>query len=142
MSDGISSTTVVIRTRVDLVRPSLGLGVPRFARRGGASRLRSARRLPFGFEFSSVLATKIYGFRNDCSRIRSVMIAYASAFLRVACNFCKQAKICVRLALHFPLTYAKNVTRDSHIGLASLRLGVQGLASLGTSQPRNVLRKR
>ena len=74
--------------------------------------------LPFGF------ATKIYGFRNDCSRVCAVLtIAYASDF-PVARNFCKHAKIRVRLSyifpshtpytktLHFPPTYAiyKNLT--------------------------------
>ena len=89
---------------------SLGTGVPRFARHGGAS-LRSAWRclaslggtgLPSARFTVRVRIFAFYGFRNDCSRIRSVMIAYASDFLSVARNFCKQATIRVRLALHFP----------------------------------------
>ena len=125
-SDGISATTVE-RTRVDLgatvarpggasLRSARGAslrsarGVPRFARHGGAS-LRSAWGclaslggwVPLYRSLSLNIATKIYGFRNDCSRLRSVRIAICILQYSVARNFCKQAKIRVRLALHFPL---------------------------------------
>ena len=121
------------------MRPSLGLGVPRFARPGGAS-LRSARGVPrfarhafyrLGSNFPlysrvpvytklvlyiRVCSHKMYGFRNDCSRIRSVKIAIYILQYSVARNLCKQAKIRVRLYHIFPphTPYTKTLRVTAH----------------------------
>jgi hypothetical protein len=117
---------------------SLGLGVPRFARRGGClaslgtgdashafivlgSNFPLYSRVPVYTKLVLYIAIrvcshKIYGFRNDCSGIRSVKIAIYILQYSIARNLCKQAKIRVRLYHIFPphTPYTKTLRVTAH----------------------------